>query len=448
MCLSLRPSHQAHICLAHSALSALRSSLAIAIAVASLVGLSSPLESSAQPLNQTSSGTSVQAPDAPNPFPGEGSAERASTKPLTAGGFELRLSGYGQMRYQRIEDDAEVANFIGRNDGFGLSNARLNLTAKRGALSAFFSIEGARDRRLPNNRAEGEVRTMMLDAFFTYEFIPALRLQFGRFKPAYDANELESTEGLLFADRALESRGVLGVEGLNVAGLSLPRQMGVQLNGVVKFDKRGDSRLMYHLSAVNGNTAEQPLNDNDHLAFVSRAELQLRVNKRVEIKLGGGAYLNKITEGQLPDLISEERVGYTADLSLRLYGLIMRGQWMRQESTFIDVPSEPERVAQGYHAIVGFNLGRLTSALKGFVPAYRFATYDPTESAESDIETLARGLDADTVTHHTVGLNVFFRRIKGIEEPLKLQINYTIAQEEDARLANNDRLDVLLQMSF
>ena len=391
--------------------------------------------------------SNVQAPSEPNPFPGN-KEKKPQRSAMSAHGFELNVEGYGQVRYQRIENDEDVANFIGRNDGFGLSNARLNLTAKRGDLSMFFSMEGARDRRLPNNRAQGEVRTMMLDAFFTYEFIPALRLQFGRFKPAYDANELESTEGLLFVDRALESRGVLGVEGLNVAGLSLPRQAGVQLNGVIAFDQSKDTRFKYYLSVVNGNTAEQPLNDNDNLAVVGRMELNLRVNKQAEITLGGGAYFNEITEGEMPDLISEDRVGYTADASLRLYGLLLRGQWMRQSSTFIDVPNEPARVAQGFHAIAGFNLGKIANVLKGFVPAYRLSVYDPTFDAESDNATLAQGLDRDDVTHHTVGLNVFFNPIQSIKEPLKLQINYTIAQEAEARQASNDRLDILLQMSF
>ena len=109
----------------------------------------------------------MEAPLESRAFPGEKAKRKKRQSFRTARGFELNLEGYTQVRYQRIEDDPKVAGFIGRNDGFGLSNARLNLTAKKDALSAFFSLEGARDRRLPNNRAEGEVRTMMLDAFMT-----------------------------------------------------------------------------------------------------------------------------------------------------------------------------------------------------------------------------------------------------------------------------------------
>ena len=390
----------------------------------------------------------LKAPQSANPFPAEKQKNKARRVLLTKRGFEFNIEGYTQMRYQRIEDDPEAGGFIGQNDGFGLSNARLNLEAKKDQLSAFFSIEGARDRRLPNNRAEGEVRTLMLDAFMTYEFSPMFRIQLGRFKPAYDANELESTAGLFFADRALESRGVLGVEGLNVAGLSLPRQQGAQINGVIAFDRNKDTRLKYFVSFVNGNTAEQPLNDNDGIAVVGRLELNLRVSRSVSMKIGGGAYMNEITEGEMPDLVSEERTGYTADAALKLYGLRLKGQWMRQDSTFVDVPQEPKRTAEGFHAIVGFDLGKLSPVLKGIMPAYRLASYDPTKNAESDNATLSAGLDADALTHHSVGLNLFMNKMKAIKQPLKLQINYTIAQEEDARKANNDRFDILLQMSF
>lgn len=398
--------------------------------------------------DQESGRDQVKAPDAPQAFPGNKTKSTSARSLVTARGFELNVDGYAQVRYQSIENDSEIGGFIGRNDGFGLSNARLNLEAKRENLSVFFSLEGARDRRLPNNRAQGEVRTQMLDAFFTYEFSPMLRLQLGRFKPAYDANELESTAGLFFADRALESRGVLGVEGLNVAGLSLPRQQGAQINGVIAFDQQKNTRLKYYVSVVNGNTAEQPLNDNDGLSVVGRLELNLRVNRDVAMTLGGGAYLNEITEGEMPDLISEERIGYTADASLKLYAVHLRGQWMRQDSTFVDVPQEPKRTAEGYHLIAGLDLGKWVPALKGIMPAYRFAHYDPTKNAESDSSTLSAGLDADAITHHSIGLNLFMNKMKAIKEPLKLQINYTIAQEEEARVANNNRFDLLLQMSF
>ena len=79
----------------------------------------------------------------PNPFPGNSGSEgsnagstasdtsRAPKTSLSSRGFELNLEGYMQVRYQQIENDEEVGSFIGRNDGFGLSNARVNLDARR-----------------------------------------------------------------------------------------------------------------------------------------------------------------------------------------------------------------------------------------------------------------------------------------------------------------------------
>lgn len=371
----------------------------------------------------------------------EGSAARGDT-PF---GFKAELGGYAQMRYQSIQDDPRVAQFIGLNDGFALSNARLNLSLKREQLKAFFSVEGARERREPNNRAQGDVRTLILDAYFDYEPLRALTLRFGRFKPAYDANELESTAGLLFVDRALESRGVLGVEGINERGLSLTRETGVQLISRLRFTN--DAGLKLIASVTNGNSAEQALNDNESLAYTGRLVFRARLNKDLKLRVGGGGYYNELTSGELPDLISEQRLGMTGDLQLYLFGLIVQGQWMRQVTTFVEVVDEPKRVGEGFHVEAGLELGVLSPSLKGIIPSYRFANYDPTKSIDSTDVDLQVALDADALTHHTIGLTALFTE-SPVDMPLKLQVNYTLAQEQEARVTQNDRLDVMLQVMF
>ncbi len=381
-------------------------------------------------------------------FPAESQNEPA---PRDAGdtpfGFKLSLGGYLQARYQNIRDDKRVQQFVGRNDGFSLSNARLNLGLKREKLRAFFSLEGARERREPLNRAQGDTRTMILDAYMDYELSRYLTARFGRFKPAYDANEWESTAGLLFADRALESRGVLGVEGLNVAGLSLTRQTGLQLLSGIPFTK--DVTLNIIASVTNGNSFDQFSNDNESLAYTGRVFLKARVNKKIKLRVGGGAYLNDVTSGELPDLVSERRVGFTGDARLKVYGLTAQGQWMRQATKALDVPSEPERTGEGFHVEAGFDFGAFDKHLKGIMPAYRFARYDPTASVSSTSTdaALSAALDADEVTHHTIGLNWMVNKGK-FDLPLKLQLNYTFAGEQEARKIKNDRLDVLVQMMF
>lgn len=360
-------------------------------------------------------------------------------------GFDVGLGGYAQVRYQSIQDDPRVAQFIGLNDGFALSNARLNLSLKRDHLSSFFSLEGARDRRQADNRAQGDVRTLMLDAYIDYEFMPAFKIRLGRFKPAFDANELESTAGLLFVDRALESRGVLGVEGINERGLSLSRQTGLQLISKLRFTQ--DLGLNLIASVTNGNSAENALNDNESLAYTGRMIFKARFNKDLKLRVGGGAYINEVTSGELPDLISEERLGMTADLQLYVFGFTLQGQWMRQVTTFVEVIDEPTRTGEGFHIEAGLDLGLFTSILKGITPAYRFAHYDPTKQIDSTDQTLQNALDADALTHHTLGLTVLLTK-SPVDEPLKFQVNYTLAQEQDARVTQNDRLDIMLQMMF
>ena len=118
----------------------------------------------------------------------------------------------------------------------------------------------------------------------------------------------------------------------------------------------------------------------------------------------------------------------------------------RQEALDVDV--EPAFESAGWHGSIGFRLGRLHKSLRGFVPAYRYATYDPTSSFESGDETLQGAYEIDALTHHTVGLSWFLNRTYASEPPLKLQLNYTLTEEHPQRALTNDRLDLMLQLIF
>lgn len=412
--------------------------LALALALSPLIALS-PLTAHAKESEAGSKATQKA-------FPAEAQGD-LPTRDMSAGPFKLSLDGYIQTRYQNIRDDERVAQFIGRNDGFSMSNARLNLRLKRDRLRAFFSLEGGRERREPLNRAQGDVRTTILDAYMDYEFSRYLTVRFGRFKPAYDANEWESTAGLLFADRALESRGVLGVEGWNVAGLSLTRQTGLQVLSDIPLGKKVSLQAIG--SVTNGNSSDQFTNDNESLAYTGRVFLKASLHKEVRVRLGGGVYLNDVTSGELPDLVSERRKGFTADARIKVYGLTVQGQWMRQVTSAIDVGVEPERTGEGFHVEAGFNFGAFEERLRGVMPVYRFAQYDPTASvsATSTDSGLRAALAVDALTHHTIGLNWLLDN-KRLDLPLKIQLNYTFANEEKARQVKNDRVDVLVQMMF
>ncbi|MEE2645140.1 MAG: hypothetical protein VYD19_09425, partial [Myxococcota bacterium] len=119
---------------------------------------------------------------APAPFPGE----TQGLELYSAKRFQLSFEGYTQLRYQQIENDTELTDFVGRNDGFSLSNARLRITGVREKLAFRIELDGARDRREANNRARGEVSAEVLDAWLAFRPHRAFQLHAGRLKPLFD----------------------------------------------------------------------------------------------------------------------------------------------------------------------------------------------------------------------------------------------------------------------
>ncbi|MEZ4434853.1 MAG: porin [bacterium] len=355
------------------------------------------------------------------------------------GGFDIEVSGYVRVHYQSIFEDPDQTPDVGRNDGFAMDAARLIVRAMKGPLEGYVSIDGAVDRFESVDSTRGRVEVGLKDAYVGYarEDFPWLKLRLGQFKPPFDAEELQSTREILFTDRAVESRGLRSTEGDALDGLSLDREVGAMVYGDPTFGAFG---LGYYVAVSNGSGANRPLNDNDALAYTGRLELRFE-----EIAaLGGAVNFNRRTTGDLiEDQVDEERMTIAADLrahvDLQVVGLIVQAQFMQRTSSFPDVDVQPDRVEQGWHAALGVEVPY------GFVIAYRYATLDPWADYDIDDGTVGEDLDNRAVTHHTIGLNWS----GGDAMPLKAQLNYTIATEEDeARPLDNDRVDALVQVSF
>ncbi|MCA9538638.1 MAG: hypothetical protein KC620_07100, partial [Myxococcales bacterium] len=349
--------------------------------------------------------------------------------------FEVFVSGYVRARYQAVLEDPDQTDFTGRNDGFSLDNARLIVEATRGDLTGYISIDGAVDRRDRGNTATGRVDVGLKDAYVGYAPLDFVAVKVGQFKPPFDAEEQRSTRSMLFIDRAVESRGVKGVEGYNLDGLSLDREVGLIVYGEPAL--LGDLGIGYYLSITNGTGANRPVNDNDRLAYTGR--LEVRYGEMVQ--LGFGANLNQATSGENPDLIDEDFLSYAGDLNVNLdlgiVGVMLQAQFMQRSTSFPDVPAEPEQVARGYHFALGVALPL------DLTVAYRYAWLDPTVDFEAEDAALESTLDNDAVTHHTIGLTYEPEAV-----PVKLQFNYTLAVEEEARAIDNDRVDALVQVAF
>lgn len=354
--------------------------------------------------------------------------------------LQLRWGGFVRVAYTHINDTEGETDFVGLNDGFQVQNARLSL---RGSFDEWLrfrvELEGANDVRTANNTATGELSARLRDAWVGYARVPWMQLRVGQFKPFFDAEEKRSSDDLLFVSRALAHSGVRGVEGFNVRGLSLNRDVGAQLLSEPLLADLDGIKVggAYMLSVVNGNGANSSLNDNEAVAVVGRAEGLLEVPELLKATLGLGYFVNKRTLGEPPDRFSEERQGLAVDLDLEVAGLVLQGQYTRWDTNFSEVQIESDRVAVGYHVAAGYRLPY------GLTPAYRFAFLDPT----AEFATLDPGVtdpfDVDELTHHTVGLTWH-----PLETPFTFQVNYTLTIENDARALDNDRLELLSQVEF
>ena len=350
---------------------------------------------------------------------------------------KARFSAYLRTRYGAVLDSETNPDFVGQNDGFRLDNARLQVDLKDRQFLGRFSIDGAVDQRDADNTSRGQMKLSLRDAWMAWQPMKIVRLGAGQFKPAFDGEELRSTQKMLFIERAVESRGIRGVEGWNVAGLSLNRELG--LFAQVRLGLSNAVTVVTDLSVSNGNSASDPVNDNDTLAGTGRIAVEI---KRI-FSLGGGYRMNEMTSGDAPDRLSDEVSAWVGDLKFRIpVGAITfmgSGQYMQRSVSSVDVPTEPNRTGTGYHAALGVRL------FDGLELAYRYASLDPTSEFETTDAVAMAVLDADGVIHHTVGLNYAPDPEKN---PVKVQVNYTRAVEDDGLTIDNDRLDILLQFAF
>ena len=363
------------------------------------------------------------------------SAESSAGQDDQAGDPIVSVGGYVRARYSKIFEGDDGPDFVGLNDGFSLDNARLVVDMKKGKLTSSVSIDGAVDRRSAANTSVGRVDVGLKDAWIAYPVCAHFDLKVGQFKPPFDAEEMQSTAAMIFIDRSVESRGVQGVEGFNVGGLSLERQAGILASGRFKLSPKW--ALSYGLSVTNGSGANHPKNDNDQLAYTGR----LYIEQGDNLVLGGGVHLNRRTNGEPPDLLVDDHLSWVVDLTyerqMGAVGILLSGQFMQREIQSVDVPTEPTVTARGYHAAAGLRLPG------GYVVAYRYATLDPTAEFEAEDPTVKAVLEVDAVTLHTAGVGYEMDDV-----PLKVQLNYTLAMEQDERAVDNDRLDLLFQAVF
>lgn len=361
--------------------------------------------------------------------PAEGVEPKKDEEPL----FDLETNGFMRVGYEAVlQGDAEET-FVGLNDGFYVGNARFSFQGTRDVFRFRLQIDAGVDQRNSENSATGVLVPRLRDAFIEYRPASYVNVRIGQSKPVFDQEALRTASNTLFVSRAVEARGVVGVEGINVDGLSVDRDKGVFIYSDPLMTSSGFGAA-YYLSVVNGVPSDQPANDNESVAVFGRVEALWRD----KATLGLGFYVNERTLGEQPDLFNEDRQGLAVDLDVNdLYGVYFQAQYMSLQRKFVDVPQEPDRTSSGFHVALGYDIGW------GLIPAYRYASYDPTAKFTGADPTIGAELNNDSLEFHTIGLTWDVPK-----QAVRFQANYTIANEDDARAIDNDRLEFLGQVEF
>lgn len=356
------------------------------------------------------------------------------------GEWSFSFGGYVRVGYRYITNDPALG-VVGRNDGFILANARPLVVGKYGRSFGFrIQLEGASEIGSGTTNPGRELVARLRDAFLFYSPHPALELQAGRFRAPFELEALFSTGDMMFPTRSVVSEGVSDFEGRELTGLSVDREVGVMLTASTPIFPLADDiakpegpGVSYALAVTNGSSADISLNDNDQLSYYGR----LGLHWSDLVRLGGAAYYNDQTLGDPPDQVGEALLGMTGDLSLAVAGFTLAASYTQVEVT-AEVEAEPVRTSQGYQVQMGWQ-----DPWIGLQPAVRWASYSPYADYPGRATKPDPAFEGRELNHLSVGLNF---NPPGL--PIRSLLTYTLTLEQETRELNNDRLDLLLQVSW
>lgn len=347
--------------------------------------------------------------------------------------WNIKLGGYLRTRFSIIEDDPN-SDIFGQNDGFVMASARFSIDGEMNDTLGFrLQLDGAVDQDLGATRPMSSLDTKLRDAFIWWKSTPYTRLSVGQFKPPYDVEESYSRQDQLFVLNSVASRGVNGVEGFGVSGLSRDREAGAMLDtDPIRFGGEDGFGVRYALAVTNGSPASMLNNDNQALATYGRLEILWGDIAR----LGGGGFLNsERIQPEEADFIDQEVFGWTADLTLNYAGVTLIGNMNQQSKKITDLEIQPETTTTGYQVSIAYQ-----EPFFGFQPTFRYAYLDPTSGLSG--QTVDPLFEMDARTFYTIGLNY------NPAYPIRLMMNYTITDEENGVALQNNRFDALLQVMF
>ena len=310
----------------------------------------------------------------------------------------------------------------GGNGGFRMISLRLGTLFKPiEDLEVVASIDGAVPQPRPEDPTTGQRVVALRDAYAEYTVGSALLVRAGQFKAPFWAETLLPDSQLPFISRSVISEGYTAPEFAGQRdGLSLDRQVGIQLSS-----KRLGGKYLgfkYAVALVNGNGANQLLNDNNSPAPVGRVELELFEH----VTLGVNGFYNSRSEGVRPNRLLSNQIGYGGDVLAHALGFSVLVGYLGRSSTYPSTALSADSATGILGQLSYFNQ---STGLSGGV---RFALFDPSSADKND-----------NVTEITVMLSWQLTAA-----PLRLVLQYTHRDEAPGVSVANDAVDAMLQATW
>jgi hypothetical protein len=345
------------------------------------------------------------------------------------GAITFDFTGYAQPYYRwvdnpqsfRVTEDGVDVTRSRIPDGFGLSRVRLGFEgdyAERGSFKLELNT-------VPN--------VELLEARFSFDPLPWLRLNVGRFKVPFSRQELTSESALQIIDRAAFISATPG------------RQLGVSADIQFGFGSLPDDFLTISAGIFNGESAKEraPINNIDeHFLYAARLEIapfgqpergegDLRpMDERSAFQLVLGGSWSYEVRGPSNGDYEQRNVG--GDVLARWHGVSIYSEVFRMDRDFEADLLNADFGAFGYNVQLGFFVPapyveehlELVGRVEEWDPA---RAHDPDRAAELR-PTAAGAGPAQTggtqaTRSFTGGLNWYF-----FGHDLKLQANYTHRQ--------------------
>jgi phosphate-selective porin OprO/OprP len=316
---------------------------------------------------------------------------------------KIKLAGYGQIRYQvnEINANPDSKTGVSKSDGYDIRRAYLDL---QGDLSPYWSY------RMQVDFATSSPK--LIDLYTDVKLFDYLNFTIGQQLVPFSIDNLTSNTKGDFIERSQVVDAVV-LRGTDLVGNQNGRDIGwvasgslLKLNGKYLFDYRAG---IFNGQAIN--TAD----NNENKDFIGRIVLHPIAGLDLGVSYIKGKGNAKLGTATLPSNFDRQRIGYELNYVLKQFSL--RGEYISSEDDVLK--------RNGYYIQTGYYI--LPQALQAVA---RYDVYDK----DADV--------ADNITtNYTLGLNYAFNSF------VRLQGSYTFREEEGTKI-NNNLTALQLQLVF